>query len=465
MKDIIYIATDRMYSGRMSLYGGYNIYPNIEKIARSGTLFKQAIAPAASTLMCHSCEWTGLYSWELHDESNIPFKQRLYETQIKSSSNMFTDLLEKGYDVNLIFVNKPGKYFETYKQTAGIWGKKGINIHLIDDWDINPNNSRKTHLKHSLKIIDAARKKGKPCFVWMKIHGFYKELDITNNTVGDPLLKYLDYAGQQRITRDDVWNCIVDDVIGEILDETGHLKNSDAPEIIFASDHGTFQGEYGMKDYGFHLTQEIIDVPLISSFCLDENGDLNSPAGSNPSIVNHIFSMRNIRDLVAKRKIKKEEIVYSETLYPGQISKSKLEKNSFSKIAAVTERYKYIYQPWGMHGNSDDFQEMLFDKYYDKSEKINLANFDKEYSDNARKRYGIKKDVLMRYHTDKKYCLDPKNYFKNLEEKIKKNKKTLITENLSVGTGWEEIKEIRDFFRKKCKDILKNTGRSSIIKF
>ena len=464
--DIIYIATDRMFAGRMQLYGGYNSYPNIEKIANNGTVFTNAQAAAASTLMCHSCEWTGLYPWELHDESKVVPSERLYETQISSSSNLFTDLLEKGYDVNIVFVNKPGKYFETYQQTSGIWGKKGVNVHLVDDWDINPSNSRKTHLKHSLKILENSRKKGKPCFVWMKIHGFYKELNLEKNIIEDPLLKYLNYAGQKRVTRDDVWNCVVDDVIGEILEETGHMKNDDAPEIIFASDHGAFQGEYGMKDYGFHLTQEILHVPLISSFCLDKQDNLTLPAGYNPKTFNSIFSMRNIRNLLVNRSIKKEDVIFAETLYPGQFSNQKLRKESFSKIAAITKRYKYIYQPWGMHGDSDNYEEMLFDTYYDKSEKINLANFDKEYRDNARSVISIKKDVLMRYHSDHKYCLNPQNYYNNLDAKIKKNpQKVMKNENLSIGTGWNEISEIRKYFRSQCKKIWNQSGRSAQIKF
>ena len=131
----------------------------------------------------------------------------------------------------------------------------------------------------------------------------------------------------------------------------------------------------------------------------------------------------------------------------------------------MSERYKYIYQPWGMQGDKLSFEEMLFDRYYDKNEKINLANFDKEYRDNARSVKSIKKDVLMRYHSDHQYCLDSRNYFSNLESKIKKNEKTKITENFSVGTGWDEISELRQTFRQICGNIWNNTGRSSLIKF
>ena len=48
-KDIIYIATDRTPAKRLSLYGGYNILPNIEKLASGGTVYKNATATAGST--------------------------------------------------------------------------------------------------------------------------------------------------------------------------------------------------------------------------------------------------------------------------------------------------------------------------------------------------------------------------------------------------------------------------------
>ena len=464
MNDIIYIATDRMYAGRLALYGGYNKFPALEKIAKNGTIFMNAQSAAASTLMCHSCEWTGLYTWQLHDENKVPYNQRLYETQMFSSSNMFTDLLEMDYDVHIVFANKPGKYFETYQQTAGIWGKPGVNVHLVDDWDINPLNSRRTHLKTALRAIESSRKKGKKCFVWMKIHGFYKVKDPNSGVISDPLLGYVNYAGQHRVTRDDAWNAIVDEVIGEILEEIGHLKNDDAPELWFASDHGAFQGEYGMRDYGFHLTQEILHVPLMTTKCLNPYDASSFPAGKNPTVVDELMSMRNIRNLITGKPINREEEIYAETLYPGQVSFSAMQKSSFSKIAAFDERYKYIYQPWGFNGNSNSPTEMLFDTWYDKSEKINLANFDGPYEDVARGTKAIRKDVIMRYHSDYDYCNNPENYYDNLEYKIQKNKKTLINENHSVGTGWVEIESIREKFRNSCRKIWNQSGREQHFK-
>ena len=175
--------------------------------------------------------------------------------------------------------------------------------------------------------------------------------------------------------------------------------------------------------------------------------------------------MRQVRNLLGKRRYEKEEMIFSETLYPGQVSNTPNRKESFSKIAAFDSRYKYIYQPWGFNGNEHAPKEMLFDTFYDKNEKINLANFDGAYEDVARGTKAIKKDVMMRYHSNVHYCRDSNNYFENLQYKINKNPKTTITENLSVGTGWTEIEKIRQKFRSKCKEIWTSTGRGAHFKF
>ncbi len=72
---VVYIATDRLYAGRIRSYGGYNYMPNIEKMVKFGTKYNNATATAGSTLMTHSSEWTGRYTADLHGE--IPYNERL----------------------------------------------------------------------------------------------------------------------------------------------------------------------------------------------------------------------------------------------------------------------------------------------------------------------------------------------------------------------------------------------------
>ena len=131
-RDIFCVATDRLTVHRMMLYGGYNKFPNIDKIAKGGTIFKHAVACSASTLSCHAAEWTGLNTWELHDEMGIDYQYRNYDLPIATSQSLFTDLVNLGYDVNLVFMHKPNKYFpNSYKQIIPILQNAGVNVHCI----------------------------------------------------------------------------------------------------------------------------------------------------------------------------------------------------------------------------------------------------------------------------------------------------------------------------------------------
>ena len=94
---VVYIATDRLYAGRLRLHGGFNYMPNMERMAQYGTLFNNATATAGSTLMTHSAEWTGRYTSDLHGD--MPYNERLYNAEMPSQDTVFTDFLQRGYNV------------------------------------------------------------------------------------------------------------------------------------------------------------------------------------------------------------------------------------------------------------------------------------------------------------------------------------------------------------------------------
>ena len=83
-------------------------------------------------------------------------------------------------------------------------------------------------------LVEESEKEGKPAFVFLKCHGYNKT---------EYRSEYLRYAGQQRVTDDDLYNCEIDEALGELLDHFGYPGNSEAPTIWFASDHGSWAGE------------------------------------------------------------------------------------------------------------------------------------------------------------------------------------------------------------------------------
>ncbi|HJM24848.1 MAG TPA: sulfatase-like hydrolase/transferase, partial [Candidatus Thalassarchaeaceae archaeon] len=298
-KSIIYIATDRLYARRLRLHGGFNRMPNMERMAEDGTLYNNATACAGSTLMTHSCEWTGRYSANLHGD--LPYEERLYNTKMPEQDSVFQDFLDKGFEVYIVLVEKrPGKSYDSYKPIFNLWPKEA-NIVKLPDWDLKggENIRRKDQIMKAAELVDASEKNGKPAFVFIKCHGYNKS---------EYRSEYLRYAGQQRVTDDDLYNCEIDEGLGYLLDHYNYPSNKEAPTIWFASDHGSWMGESFRNHYGYHLHQEIVHVPLIGS-------------RGGGKVVDNVFSMKEVRRIITDNSPNmSERYVFAETLYPGQIT-------------------------------------------------------------------------------------------------------------------------------------------------
>ena len=133
-ESVVYIATDRLYAGRLRIHGGYNYMPSMEKMASHGTVYTNATATAGSTLMTHSSEWTGKYTAELHE--GVPFEERLYNTEMPPQDTVFTDFIERGYNVYVVLVEKrPGKTYDSFRPVFKLWPET-TKIVKIPDWDI-----------------------------------------------------------------------------------------------------------------------------------------------------------------------------------------------------------------------------------------------------------------------------------------------------------------------------------------
>jgi hypothetical protein len=435
---IVYIATDRAYAGRFRLYGGYNLYPNMERMAAGGTLYRNATATAGSTLMCHASEWTGRYSWELHKGHKWP--DRVYQRQIPAQDSIFTDLEKDGYDLYVVLVNKrPGKCYDSFKPVFKMW-PKSTKIALTDDWDLPGarNSTRRTQFDKIIECVENSEKNGRKAFVWMKCHGYYQI---------EQREKYVDYAGQKRTTKEDIYNAEIDDNLGHLMDKLGTSDTS--PDIYFASDHGSFMGEMLRSWYGYHLHQEIVHVPFICS------------KGGGKEISNP-FSMKEVRRILNGTGGNfSEEYIFAETLFPGQ--KTHAPNNGVSSLAKIMvrlNRYKYIYSPYGQDGMSAKPTEELYDLAYDPREKFNMADvFSKKYVDLARP--GLHGQplpkVLSRIHSNNQYAL---------------GKQTIDTKRYPQGIfmtefnerGWFEVYDILQRLRRQAKIVWNKTGRKDLFK-
>ena len=169
-ESVVYIATDRLYAGRLRLHGGYNFMPSMERMAKHGTLFNNATATAGSTLMTHSAEWTGKYTANLHGD--LPFAERMYNSEMPSQETVFSDFLERGYNVFVVLVDKrPGKTYDSFRPVFKLWPEE-VQIVKIPDWDIKGGEDirRKDQIMKIAELVEESEKNGKPAFVLSLIH-------------------------------------------------------------------------------------------------------------------------------------------------------------------------------------------------------------------------------------------------------------------------------------------------------
>ncbi len=437
---VVYIAAGGLYAGRLRLHGGYNRMPNMEKMAKYGTLYNNATAVAGSTLMTHSSEWTGRYPADLHGD--LPYEERLYNTEMPAQDTVFSDFLERGYNVYVVLVDKrPGKTYDSFRPVFKLWPDE-VNIVKLPDWDNKGGEGlrRNDQIMKIAELIDESERGGKPAFVFLKCHGYNKT---------EYRIDYLRYADQQRVTDDDLYNCEIDEALGNLLDHFEYPENKDAPTIWVASDHGSWAGEGFRNHYGYHLNQEIVHVPLISS-------------RGGGRVVDSVFSMKEVRRLLTGNSPKmNERYIFAETLYPGQITERPDNGVlSTAKIMVRLNRYKYIYSMHGREGDGEA-EEELYDLAYDPREKFNLAAaFTHVHKDVVRPSEG----GVPFHHVSSRINSNPKKVFEIIDSHsgyccdLCRIRGSGMKMNFRLS-GWEEIFRIYMTLRAQAKNYWKKTGR------
>ena len=453
----MYIATDRLYAGRLRLHGGFNYMPSMERMAQYGTLYKNATATSGSTIMTHSSEWTGKYTADLHE--GVPFREREYLNFLPEQDSVFHDFIEMGYDVHIVLVENKAKKttktngkitafapgFDSFRPAWNLWPKEA-NIVKMPGMDIGGEGiRRKDQIMKIAELVEESEKNGKPAFVFLKCHGYNKTEYRT---------EYLRYAGQQRVTDDDLYNCEIDEALGALLDHFGYPGNKEAPTIWFASDHGSWAGEGFRNHYGYHLHQEIVHVPLISS-------------KGGGRVVDSVFSMKEVRRLLTGDSPKmNERYIFAETLYPGQITdKPDNGVLSTAKLMVRLNRYKYIYSMHGVEGDGEP-EEELYDLAYDPREKFNLAAaFNHTHKDVARPSEGGVPfhHVSSRINSNTKKAMEALNSESAYCCYLCQIRGDGVKTNFQLS-GWEEVFKIYMKLRSQAGNYWKKTGRGEFFR-
>ncbi len=318
---ILIITKDAMCKAYLPIYGNQfwaGKTPNIDDLAKKGTLFTACYTTAPSTAMAFLGFCTGKFSYEMKMKSYVPLNEKISDT-------IFDDARALGYDPHIIwdtrwmYLAKP--YSECYDEAV---------IHTVDNLG-QPVGSQFPHegileedfgkteavYKSLIDTVESICKTDQKIFLWIHIP------HVINGRVS--------YGG-------DI------DAFDHIIGELRRYFRDD--RIFISADHGNMNGEKGKICYGFDVYDTAIRIPLIA------------PRTNNHDVWEQPFAFVDIKELVFHSTIKCREFIFVDSAYYQQPHR---------KLAIIHGKYKYIY-------NKQTKTEELYDTEYDPYETCNLIS-------------------------------------------------------------------------------------------
>lgn len=314
-ENVIIVIKDAMRKDRFSCYGGNVNTSNIDLIGSIGTKLNSCIAVTPSTAMSIAGIIFGKYPYD--------FGMTTYHTraQLTDSSfiSVFKEFSKKGYSSH-IFMSKFYMDFMPHPLEF-------VRIHFC-------KSSYKSYLEKIRSSLISLKKEGKRFFFWIHC-GRGMEHAINRKYTLE-----LDWQAQE-----------FDYFIGQLLE----LIDIENTRIFITSDHGQLLGEIdGQLDYGFHLHEAAINVPLVIS---DKHYEYLEDVP---------ISNKDIKAMLLGKHIDVSKYIISDTAYFWQPQR---------KIMVRKGNFKYIWC-------KESEKEMLYDLENDPHENINLLM--KKYVDKYR---------------------------------------------------------------------------------
>lgn len=242
--NVILITIDTLRADALSCYNIHGVpTPNIDALAKEGTIFEEVILPVPITLPSHCSIMTGTYPSYHTVHHNSLFKlpdSALTLAEVLKNNGYQTAAFIGAFPLASVFNINQG--FDTYDEHFN--GKPQQNEYFFAE-------------RRAEDVINSATKwlqspKSKPWFLW--IHLFdphqpyqppdpYKQIYQKNPYYGE--IAYVDYS------------------LGKFMDflkTSGKLYNT---LIVLTSDHGEALGEHGEINHSTFIYDTTLKVPLI----------------------------------------------------------------------------------------------------------------------------------------------------------------------------------------------------------
>jgi arylsulfatase A-like enzyme/Flp pilus assembly protein TadD len=351
---VIIISIDTLRADHLRCYGYKNIEtPNIDSLARDGTLFENVYSPAPLTLPSHTSILSGLYPFEHGVRDNIGFEVP------KSLKTLQVIFKEKGFKtagiVSAFVLRKEtgiSNGFDFFDdKTEGKLGKLSMG-------EVQRNGEKTLEIaKEWLSSLSDDR-----FFLFFHIYEPHTPYEPP-----EP------YRSKYRNNLYDGEVAYSDFIIGELIKFLKKKELYKKSLIVFTSDHGEGLGEHGEREHGMFVYNSTIHVPLIIKF--PENKFKGRRIRHSVSLIDiyptilELYGIGNISSsgnsllkIIKNKDNSEERVIYSETFYPRY-------HFGWSELRSlIYKNFKLIKAP----------KSELYDIGKDKKEEKNLIEEDDE---------------------------------------------------------------------------------------
>ncbi|HSE41023.1 MAG TPA: sulfatase, partial [Acidobacteriota bacterium] len=243
--NVLLITLDTLRADRLGCYGYKEIStPNIDRLAREGTLFLDATTHVPLTLPSHTSIMTGKYPplHGVHDNGGFYVsKSENTLAEILKHHGFTTAAFVSAYVLDSIWGLNQG--FDTYYDKFENDPKEPVNLGAVErkGGDV---------LKDAITWLD--RHKGERFFLWTHFydpHAPYEPPpEYEQKYPGRP------YIGEIAYT---------DFLVGKLLAHLDSLRLRENTIILLTGDHGESLGEHGESTHAFFIYDATLHVPMI----------------------------------------------------------------------------------------------------------------------------------------------------------------------------------------------------------
>lgn len=245
-RHVLLLTVDALRADRLSAYGySKQTSPNIDRLARSGVLFRRAYSNSPLTRYAIPMLLTGRLV------SEIEWNPELFPVGMGPGNNTVAEVLRKTAGFRTAV-------FQTVYSLSSRWGMNRGFEHVDESLILDPSTQRGGIT--SDRLVDRA-------LAWLEEHR--EDRSFVWMHFLDPHAAYLPHPGipdfgDDASGRYDGEVAFTDREIGRLLDRLRAMGREEETAVILLSDHGEMLGEHGATKHGGSLVwEETLRIPLI----------------------------------------------------------------------------------------------------------------------------------------------------------------------------------------------------------